>query len=93
MLKVLYNFRETHTFEKKIIKYLTDEEYSRLQWFLIEHPSRGDIIPGSGGLRKLRWTKRGQGKRGGLRVIYNIGQTVAATFTWLMFLRKTKNRI
>ena len=37
---------------------------------LIERPEAGDVIPGSGGARKLRWAARGKGKRGGARVIY-----------------------
>ncbi len=50
--------------------YLTDEEYSKLQGALIEDPEAGDLIPGSGGVRKLRWRVTGRGKRGGVRVIY-----------------------
>jgi hypothetical protein len=49
---------------------LTDDEYQELQVFLIEDPSSGDVIPGSGGVRKLRWKAKGRGKRGGHRVIY-----------------------
>ena len=49
---------------------LTDEEYSSLQNALIKDPEAGDLIPGSGGIRKLRWGVAGRGKRGGIRVIY-----------------------
>src|ERR1039458_10855528 len=38
--------------------------------YLIDHPDAGDVIPGSGGTRKLRWAARGKGKRGGARIIY-----------------------
>ncbi len=38
--------------------------------YLIEHPGAGDVIPGSGGARKLRWGAKGKGKRGGARIIY-----------------------
>ena len=38
--------------------------------YLVEQPDAGDIIPGSGGCRKLRWAAKGHGKRGGARVIY-----------------------
>jgi len=41
-----------------------------LQQALIERPEAGDIIPGAGGVRKLRWSVSGRGKRGGIRVIY-----------------------
>ncbi len=38
--------------------------------YLIEHPDVGDVIPGAGGVRKLRWAAKGKGKRGGARIIY-----------------------
>ena len=38
--------------------------------FLVDHPDAGDVIPGSGGIRKLRWAAKGKGKRGGARIIY-----------------------
>jgi hypothetical protein len=48
----------------------TDDELQQLQAFLIRTPDAGDLIPGGGGVRKLRWARAGQGKRGGARVIY-----------------------
>jgi mRNA-degrading endonuclease RelE of RelBE toxin-antitoxin system len=48
----------------------SDEEFLDLQKFLIGHPKAGDVIPGTGGCRKLRWAAKGRGKRGGARVIY-----------------------
>ena len=52
--------------------YLDDEGYRSLQTILLENPEAGDVVPGAGGLRKLRFgdERRGKGKRGGLRVIY-----------------------
>jgi hypothetical protein len=38
--------------------------------YLIDHPDAGDVIPGSGGVRKMRWAAKGKGKRGGARIIY-----------------------
>src|SRR6266849_6677266 len=38
--------------------------------YLIDHPDAGDVIPGAGGARKLRWAAKGKGKRGGVRIIY-----------------------
>ena len=51
-------------------EYLSDDEYSKLQQALLSDPEAGAIIPGSGGVRKLRWGVAGRGKRGGIRVIY-----------------------
>jgi hypothetical protein len=49
-----------------------DDEYAQLQQYLANDPEAGDVIPGSGGFRKVRWgdPRRGRGRRGGLRVIY-----------------------
>lgn len=61
---------ETSIFTKKISTLLSDEEYRVLQNALIEMPGSGDIIQGSGGIRKIRWGVSGRGKRGGARVVY-----------------------
>ena len=61
---------ETSIFTKKITTLLNDEEYRALQNVLVERPGSGDIIQGSGGIRKIRWSASGHGKRGGARVIY-----------------------
>jgi len=65
-------FIELPPFERYRQDYLTDEGYRNLQNFLLLTPKAGDVIAGTGGLRKLRFgdPKRGKGKRGGLRVIY-----------------------
>ncbi len=61
---------ETSIFTCLVQALLTDDEYRRLQIALVQRPDMGDIIPGSGGLRKVRWFAKGHGKRGGARVIY-----------------------
>ena len=66
----MVTFVETKLFTKLVQQYLTDDEYGTLQQSLIMNPEAGDVIPGSGGVRKLRWGVAGRGKRGGLRVIY-----------------------
>lgn len=63
-------FIETHLFTKLLSNYLSDDEYRELQTFLLERPNAGDIIKGTGGLRKLRWSASNKGKRGGIRIIY-----------------------
>ena len=63
-------FVETKLFTQLVQEYLSDDEYAVLQQSLIVNPEAGDVIPGSGGVRKLRWGVAGRGKRGGLRVIY-----------------------
>ena len=61
---------ETSVFTRQVQKLLTEDEYKDLQLGLVERPDLGAIIVGSGGLRKVRWSSRGRGKRGGVRVIY-----------------------
>ena len=63
-------FIETSTFTKRLPDYLTDEEYRRLQTYLLQKPDAGDLIKGSGGVRKVRWASAGSGKSGGIRAIY-----------------------
>ena len=65
-------FFETSTFTVNVDRYLTDDEYQQLQKDLLSTPELGDVMPRTGGFRKLRWSdnRRNKGKRGGLRVIY-----------------------
>ena len=65
-------FIELPAFEKLRPQYLTDESFRKLQQLMMEDPEVGDVIPGAGGIRKMRFgdPRRGKGKRGGLRVIY-----------------------
>ena len=61
---------ETNAFTARIGDLLDEDEYRALQLELAQRPTAGNVIPGSGGLRKLRWAVAGRGKRGGARVIY-----------------------
>ncbi len=61
---------ETPIFTKQLLTTLSDEEYRLFQATLLERPDAGKVIPGGGGLRKVRWGLEGRGKSGGARVIY-----------------------
>ena len=63
-------FIEAPIFLKFVYDYLNEDEYAALQWTLAARPETGKVIPGSGGLRKIRWSAKGRGKRGGTRIIY-----------------------
>ena len=63
-------FVETPVFTKLLMELLEDEEYSAFQRALLANPRMGDVITETGGLRKARWAAKGQGKRGGVRIIY-----------------------
>src|SRR5579862_1349802 len=65
-------FIEAPAFTRYLASYLNDDGYKELQTKLGANPELGDLMPGTGGFRKLRWpdARRGKGRRGGLRVIY-----------------------
>jgi hypothetical protein len=65
-------FIESSSFTESIVDYLRDEDYRELQHSLVLNPYAGRVMPGCGGLRKIRFRdpRRGKGTRGGLRVIY-----------------------
>lgn len=66
----LYSFRETKSFTKNVSSLLSEENYFTFQDYLQENHHLGDVIPGGGGLRKIRWRAKGKGKSGGVRIIY-----------------------
>lgn len=65
-------FIEAPAFTRYMSDYFDDDAYRAFQTRLAENPRIGDIMPGTGGFRKVRWTdpRRGKGRRGGLRIIY-----------------------
>ncbi|MEA1051586.1 transcriptional regulator [Lamprobacter modestohalophilus] len=65
-----YEFIESPLFSALLSDYLTDDEYRVFQEYLCEHPDSGDVVRGSGGVRKVRWRRPGSGKSGGVRVCY-----------------------
>ena len=75
---------ETTVFTRLITRLMDDDHYRELQEVLIGNPDAGDVIPGSGGLRKLRWRLAGQGKRGGVRVIYY--RVMAAGHIYMLYV-------
>ncbi len=68
---------------------MSEDDYRALQSALLLRPAAGDVIRGSGGLRKLRWGFVGAGKRGGLRVIYYWHRTEECIYMLLIY-RKSR---
>jgi hypothetical protein len=66
----MVTFIETKLFSRLADEHLGEDGLLALQVHLLAQPEIGKVIPGSGGVRKLRWAMPGRGKRGGLRVIY-----------------------
>ena len=85
----MFTFVESSLFERYLAVYLDDDEYGELQQYLMLNPEAGEIVRGSGGVRKLRWSRPGMGKRGGLRVIYYV-QLEPNEFWMLTLYSKSK---
>ena len=80
-------FIETPVFTELITDLLDDEDYQRMQEFLLIYPTAGDVIVGTAGCRKLRWRVSGRkgGKSGGMRVIYYFRSTADQIFFLLAY--------
>lgn len=78
----MFTFVETRLFSRLVHDYLSDDEYAALQRHLSDSPESGDVVPGTGGVRKVRWAVKGRGKRGGVRVVYVA--RVAKDVIWLL---------
>jgi hypothetical protein len=76
----MMTFIEHPTFTRQITELLTDDEYKDLQNSLAANPCQGAVIPGLGGLRKVRVALPGRGKRGGARIIYLVMLKVETLF-------------
>jgi mRNA-degrading endonuclease RelE of RelBE toxin-antitoxin system len=82
-------FIETPIFAREVQALLTDDSYRKLQQAILVRPEAGNLIPGSGGLRKLRWNLPRTGKRGSLRIIY-YWDTPSDTIYMLLAYKKSK---
>jgi len=82
-------FVETRPFTDVIAELMPDDDYLALQAALITRPDLGSVVPGGGGIRKVRWRVPGRGKRGGLRVIY-VWEAQPEVFFMLYAYRKSE---
>ena len=81
---------ETPEFQVVAQKLISSEELTLLIDYLAYNPSAGDIIPGTGGVRKLRWALEGRGKRGGARVIYFFHNTDMPLFVLTAYAKNER---
>jgi hypothetical protein len=89
----MYTFAETPSFAAEADKLWSEEE--RLEFFtwLGANPEAGVVIPESGGCRKVRWSRPGTGKRGGVRVIYFIRLPSAEIWLLLVYAKSERDNI
>lgn len=81
---------ETPFFLRKATALLDDEERSELVMFLGVNPEAGDVVPETGGVRKVRWATQGKGKRGGVRVIYYFHNETFPVFLLTVYAKNQK---
>lgn len=89
----MHTFIELPTFAKYREDYLDDADFASLQAQLSAQPTKGDVVPGTGGVRKLRWTRAGMGKRGGLRIIYYVQDTKGRIWLLTLFAKSARENI
>jgi len=87
------DFIETRLFTSLAERYLPDHALHRLQIELIRNPLAGPVIPGTGGVRKLRWPRSGSGKRSGLRIVYYVKPGDNVIWLLTLYPKSQKARI
>ena len=81
----MHSVIETPIFTKRADALLSRDERAELIRILATNPRQGDVIPGLGGVRKLRFAASGQGKRAGYRVILNVADAVTPVLALLLY--------
>ena len=90
MFETLHGIAELPTYVRLAEKLLSVEERQDLINYLAEHPKSGDVMEGTGGVRKLRWRRGGQGKSGGVRVIYYFHDDLMPLYLLTLFAKGDK---
>ena len=90
MLPLPITVVETPSFLRDVKKMLTEEDRGDLITFLAYNPTAGDILRGTGGVRKIRWARDGEGKSGGFRVVYFFHSTDIPLFALSVFSKNEK---
>jgi mRNA-degrading endonuclease RelE of RelBE toxin-antitoxin system len=89
----VFSFIETRLFTRLVLDYLSDDDYARLQEALMRDPESGPVIPGAGGVRKLRWGAPGRGKRGGYRIVYYVRRAHGVIWMLTMYPKNVAEKI
>ena len=92
-MRPVYTFAETSSFAVDADKLWSEQERLAFMTWLAAHPEAGDVIPGSGGCRKVRWSRVGMGKRGGVRVIYFLQLSASRIWLLLIYAKSVRGNI
>jgi mRNA-degrading endonuclease RelE of RelBE toxin-antitoxin system len=88
-----YEFIESSLFTRMVYDYLSEGDYTAFQQFLMEQPEAGDLVKGSGGVRKVRWARAGAGKSGGVRVCYYTRNAAGQILLLLIYAKSVRASI
>jgi hypothetical protein len=89
----MFTVIETPSFSRLCTDYWSENDRQNFASWIAANPEAGDVIPGSGGCRKVRWTRRGMGKRGGVRVIYYNMLESGRIYLLLIYAKSAKENI
>ena len=89
----MFTVVETPTFSKLCVDYWTEDERGAFVSWIAANPESGDVIPGSGGCRKVRWSRAGSGKRGGVRVIHYNRLANGCIYLLLIYAKSAKDNV
>lgn len=89
----MYTLVETPTFRADASEIWDEEERLGFFYWLAANPNAGNVIPGSGGCRKVRWARSGKGKRGGVRVVYFTHLMAGEIWLLLMYAKSARANI
>lgn len=84
---------ETPQFLRQAEDVWTEDERTGFIDFIARNPEAGDVIPGTGGVRKIRWRRQGSGKRGGVRVIYFYHNANAPVFLLMVYAKAVREDV
>jgi hypothetical protein len=93
MWNELITVAETLTFMRQVANIWSDEEREAFVDFIAKNPEAGDVIPETGGVRKVRWRMQGRGKRGGTRVIYFFYHRDAPIYLLMVYAKGARENI
>lgn len=89
----MHTFIELPTFSRYAADYFSDVELAELQIALTSKPDQGVVVPGTRGVRKIRWARTGMGKRGGVRVLYYVQDTLGRIWLLTVYAKSARENI